>query len=120
MGLNFNLCNDIDSQWSYSGFHRFRTHLAKSIGIRLDEMEGFTGDGKTWDSVDDPIKIFLYHSDCDGELYGSECEKIYPRLIEIVSSWPNTVDNEHDITNALKLAEAMKECAETNGWIDFR
>jgi len=119
MGLNFHLCKSIDPQWSYGGFHRFRTHVAKSIGIQLDEMEGFTSNGKSWDSIDDPIKILLNHSDCDGELEASECEKIYPRLIEIVSSWPKTVDNEYDIETALKLAEAMKECVETDGWIEF-
>ena len=123
MGLDF--INGDDAHWSYSGFNSFRRRLAKEIGIDLDEMQGFGHlNGKpgwrSWDEVDDPIKPFLMHSDCDGEMSPEECLQVGPRLREIVSSWPaavalslygGTILPEHDKVNALKLADAMEENA---------
>jgi hypothetical protein len=110
--------------WSYSGFHRFRTRIAESVGIHLDEMEGFCDCGILWDDIDDPIKYLLNHSDCDGLWYDHsdcdglwyawECREIYPRLVEILSSWPESDD---DRIPGLELADMMKQCAKMNGII---
>lgn len=109
MGLDF---DGSDAHWSYSGFHYFRKCLAADIGIKLEEMQGFGG-SKSWDEVNDPIKILLYHSDCDGELAAEECEQIYPRLLEIVEKWE---DDDEDMSDnkeqGILLAKGMKKCAE--------
>ncbi|MGA4713270.1 hypothetical protein V6Z54_17325 [Bacillus sp. MAG717A] len=41
MGLDFTHC---EAHWSYSDFHDFRKRLAASIGMNLDDMEGFGGE----------------------------------------------------------------------------
>jgi hypothetical protein len=42
MGIGFQVGNKpVGANWAYSGFHQFRKRLAKTIGIELNEMEGF-------------------------------------------------------------------------------
>ena len=118
MGLDFVIkkidydYDGCDARWSYGGFMEFRIRLAKEIGIDLKSMEGFIEDGNSWDDVEDDIKLFLNHSDCDGELHCENCEKVWPRLKELIKNWP---DDDYDKVNALELVEAMKSCAE-NEW----
>jgi len=70
MGLNFSISTrSSNAAWSYSGFGNFRRKLAEEIRIDLNAMEGFGGKTK-WDTVKDPIKYLLNHSDCDGHLTG--------------------------------------------------
>ena len=114
MGIDFSHC---DAHWAYSGFHRFRTKLAKEIGIDLDRMKGF---GATWagetaagdiewaNSKDDPIISLLDHSDCDGHISPGKCKKIAPRLRELVDKWD---DEDYDKQQALLLAEGMELAA---------
>lgn len=156
MGVGFSHC---DAQWAYSGFHHFRKRLAKEIGIDLEEMQGFSrkpprGEGmadndrfdftamgvpgtKSWDGVKDPIKWLLHHSDCDGHLTPARCEKIAPRLEELVAKWPDeTVIHtqpehqaigykpimrfpEHDKQNALLLAKGMRAAAKKRERLRF-
>lgn len=116
MGLGF---NNSTASWSYSGFHNFRKRLALEIDVRLDDMIGFKSgdDGISWDTVKDPIKLLLNHSDCDGELTSEECGIIAPRLRELVSKWP---DDDYDKEAALKLAEGMEECKELDWTLRFQ
>lgn len=67
----------------YSSFNRWRTNIAKLIGIDLDKMAGFSGT-IPWDRVTDHLKDLLYHSDCDGELTPEQCEAIAKRLRELI------------------------------------
>lgn len=97
-----------EAGWSYGGFNDFRKRLAKSIGIDLETMDGFGGDGK-WEDIQDYIALFLNHSDFDKKIESEDCNKIAKRLREIVNDWP---DNDYDKENALKLAETMDECHE--------
>ncbi len=65
MGLDFTHC---EAHWSYSDFHDFRKRLAASIGMNLDDMEGFGGkypikttmttSSHCWNN---PILIVTYH-----------------------------------------------------------
>jgi hypothetical protein len=108
MGLNFRGSN---AQWSYSGFNSFRERLANEIKINLREMAGFTRDasnpGNDWNEINDPIALFLNHSDCEGELAPDACLAIAPRLRELVSNW----DECYDRVNALTLADDMEYMA---------
>ena len=108
MGLDF---SNNDAHWSYGGFMNFRRKLAKEIEIDIDSMQGFV-DGKggiSWDNVTDPLKIFLNHSDCDGELSPKECELIAPRLLEIIRTWDDSLDNQYDKSQAILLISGMNK-----------
>jgi hypothetical protein len=117
------------TSWSYSYFHAFRRRLAREIGIDLDQMEGFVDPrpegglalavaAQSWDGIKDPIVPFLNHSDCDGEIGEQECEKIGPRLRELVQRWPA---DDPDRQQAEQLADAMEDVASTGfGKILFR
>jgi len=86
--------------WSCSGFNEWRGRLAKTIGIDLKKMEGYAiirdNNGfyesdpaaLKWPPTDDPIFILLRHSDCDGEISTAECEKLLPRLEEMLALMP--------------------------------
>ena len=103
LGVDFSLC---EAHWSYSGFHAFRTRLAKEAGIDLDRMKGFAAENPpvSWDTVDDDIKILLDHSDCDGEMSPKDCRLVVPRLKELIEPWP---DEDYDKIHAQMLGEGM-------------
>jgi len=122
MGLDF---RPGKASWSYGGFHRFRVRLAREIDIDLNQMEGFfrpwAGQleedfvGYSWESVIDPIKYLLNHSDCDGILIPWECSVVAPRLRELVVEW----EDGYDKTNALMLADAMDQCVKEGIDLEF-
>jgi hypothetical protein len=111
MGLDF---TESEAHWSYSGFMRFRKRIAKQINIDLDSMAGFGGN-INWDTVSDPIKPLLDHSDCEGKLTIKECKQIAPRLLEIIKSWPE----DYDKNNATVLANDLQICADKNKIMEF-
>ncbi len=99
-----------DPHWSYGGFDRFRRHIAKSIGIDLDIMQGFGGD-RSWEDKN-PVEMLLNHSDCDGELSSKECQEIAPELEKIILAWKGETGGEdYDRATGLILVAAMRECA---------
>ena len=109
-----------EASWSYSGFHRFRKRIAESININLEEMEGFTKNGKSWGTVNDDIKLLLNHSDCDGILTIFECEKIIPRLSQIINIWGNKEDfYDYDKDRGIMLIEGMKKAIAENTDLRF-
>jgi len=116
MGINFakRVLEYYDFCWSYSGFNQFRGKLADEIGLKLDEMCGFGG-YKNWPSSD-PIVPLLNHSDCEGNLSPSNCETVYPRLLELIEKWPN---DDYDKQQAKELAVAMKDCASEGCYLEF-
>lgn len=64
----------------YSAFMRWRTAVAKAVGIELMAMEGYApNNGKSWDKAD-PITTLLNHSDCDGEIAARDCLPLAERL----------------------------------------
>lgn len=71
----------------YSSFGNFRKKLAAHIGINLDSMEGFGGDGR-WEFIEDDAKILLSHSDCDGDIQPDDCRKLAIRLRQILPTLP--------------------------------
>lgn len=123
MVLNFAKRNEKGSilktspSWSYGGFMKFRVRVAESIGINLCEMEDFADRGKKWPE-NDSIELLLDHSDCEGELNPEECEKIAPRLEEIINSW-GTSPEDYDTKQGLLLVAAMKECVAEKACLIF-
>lgn len=77
----------------YSSFGEFRKNLAKEIGINLEEMQGFSKDGKPgeipWKTVKHKIKSLLNHSDCDGHLTPRQCKTVAEGLKEIIEKLPD-------------------------------
>lgn len=115
MGIRF---SPGEANWSYSGFHDFRTRLASEAGINLDQMDGFSSGKESidWDTIEDDIEPLLNHCDSDGELTVEECLKVAPRLRELVSTWD---DDDYDKINALRLAAGMNESVRTGENLEF-
>lgn len=102
----------------YSSFGQFRTKLAEHIGITLADMEGFGGN-KSFDMVEDDVKILLDHSDCDGEISPADCAKLSKRLDEILKELEPT-DNWFSLYNFVKtFSEGCKTAAANNEPIEF-
>ena len=106
MGLDFNVG---EAHWSYPGFMAFREKVAKEIDLDLHLMSGYHVNGVAWDILDDPIKLLLNHSDCDGRLQPHECQAVAKRLLEIIEHWP---DDDWDKARAIELIDGMNECVE--------
>ncbi len=120
MAIAFSHCKAV---WSYHGFMDFRKKVARSIGIELSAMEGFSDYGIPWETVHDPIVPFLNHSDCDGVLTPEECAIVAPRLREIVSKWSTVgrplYDYDYDIDKCIMLADGMQKAAEAHEALRF-
>jgi hypothetical protein len=83
MGVGFSHGN---ASWSYTGFDFFRTKLAASVGINLDEMFGHGGD-KQWTYADD-IESFdsqgIQIDDAAGYFFGKSLAACIGQLTERV------------------------------------
>ncbi len=112
MGLDFtfNTCKMETAHWSYSGFMHFRERLAFEIGITLNDFQGFGGFNK-WKDIKSPLKYFLNHSDCDGQLSAKRCEKLANIIEDIISKWPN---DDYDKETAQILIGNMRACFNDN------
>ncbi|GAA4638839.1 hypothetical protein GCM10023196_098140 [Actinoallomurus vinaceus] len=105
-----------DAQWSYSGFHRFRKHLAAAEGFDLGTLVGFGGD-RSWDSVQTSLLPLLNRPDDGGdELPVAECAQMLPRLVEIVSQWRAQVSgpDQDDIQHGVDLIRVLRICIDQN------
>lgn len=106
---------------AYSAFNRYRTEIARQIGIHLNSMEGFTEDANAikWESLKpNPIQCLLNHSDCDGYINWSVCakiadelEKLLPALSELDGGGHigNYKDKTLEMIKGLRLAHSQKE-----------
>jgi|SRR5262249_6983240 len=122
MGLEF---NHTDAYFSYSTFHEFRQRLAQLAGINLNEMQGYSDPpdaGKPWSDVDDPIVALLYHSDCDGEISPADCERLAPRLLQLLDAWQESDDDDlyaYAQLHGRKLVRGMETCVAFNHSLQF-
>lgn len=114
MGIDFSHC---DAHWAYSGFARFRKRIADEIGFPDYDSVSDTNDPRFAAIKKDPLVFLLAHSDCDGHLTAKQCQKLAPRLREIVSKWP---DDDNDKGRALELCDGMKLAAKQNKKLEFR
>jgi hypothetical protein len=111
MGLDFSCETPFKNApcWSCGGFNRFRTKIAKSIGIDLKQMRGFGGIIE-WD-YNHSLTPFLDHSDCDGILTVKEMKIVYPALSDaILKIRDNSTDYDYDFINGMQLVFMMKHC----------
>ncbi|AQT69945.1 hypothetical protein STSP2_03145 [Anaerohalosphaera lusitana] len=115
MGLDFSHC---DARWGYFSFDEFRKRLATQIGIDLDSMVGHGGT-RPWEDVDDPLKPFLHHSDCDGELTVEECKQVYPRLEQLLQSWPDGDNPFSHKRKGMELVRGMKRAIAQGEPLEF-
>lgn len=110
MGLDFEIQGlgfEDGPSWTYSGFNRFREAIAAEIGVDLFDMEGFSGVTR-WDAFDsDPICILLNHSDCDGKILPDDCERIAPRLKELMFVFD---EDSWDYESGHKLVDMLTTC----------
>lgn len=123
MGINFHVGDyKCDSDWSYTSFHEFRKKVARSIGIDLEEMDGFSKKHiqdsgyikigvKSWDSIKSPLKNFLSLCDSNGKIDSEKCNLIAPILKVILVLWE---DDDFDIykKNGFSLIAAMEHCGQ--------
>lgn len=106
----------------YSSFNTFRKLLASRIGMVLDNMEGFGGDGK-FAAFDHDIIPLLDHSDCDGEITPADAAKV-ARGLEAI--YADLTEEEKNWNCGYKFGEAIqnwisgcKEAAAKNEPIHF-
>lgn len=130
MGLDFRagreagrLPDDPWPQWSYLGFSQFRKKLASTIGIGLEQMRGFGGDGD-WATVESPLRHLLDHSDCDGELTPQQAVELAPALQQAIYALARDFDYglawRHDRESGMALVELCARCASENIPVLFR
>lgn len=125
MGLDFRagreagrLPDDPWPQWSYSGFHHFRRRLATHIGIDLDQMRGFGGDGD-WSTVASPLRHLLDHPDNHGELTPQQAVELAPALQQALHALARVNDPDdfawdYDQRAGVELVELCARCASEN------
>jgi len=71
-----------DAHWSYSGFMSFRAELCKVAGH--GNLWDYYNEIKNLDEMEDCLRIFFDHSDCDGEFTVEECKILIPRFKELI------------------------------------
>ncbi len=81
MGVDFSHGN---AHFGYTSFRQFRQTLANTVGIDLNDMEGFGG-MRPWSEIEDPLVPFLSRNDYDGYLTVDECSAVIQRVKEIQS-----------------------------------
>ena len=115
---------------TYTTFNQFRRDIAKHIGINLDDMAGFekrgedVPDGISWDTVNDDIKLFLDHCDCEGHLLTTQARKIAKRLRVILREmYPNVDEMEGmerwDYDMGMKFIAVLEEASKTRQRVYF-
>lgn len=105
-------------QWSYAGFNQFRSRLAAHIGIDLDQMRGFGGDGD-WITVTSPLRHLLDHADNEGELTPRQAAELAPALQQALFDLARTADLgdlswDYDRRAGMELVELCARCASEN------
>jgi hypothetical protein len=117
------LPNDPWPQWSYMGFGQFRRRLAQHIGIDLDQMRGFGGEGD-WDTVPSPLRHLLDHSDCNGELTPDQAAELAPALrqaLEVIGrdADPDDLAWDYDRRAGAELVQLLELCAKERLPVEF-
>jgi len=129
----------------YVRFHHFRKCVAAAVGLPLDLMEGFfdraewmacAGDSPvcrnllerrleslpiSWKVLgNDPVVLFLHHSDCEGEISWRDAEAIAERLEEIAPDieWDGRPDWDFK-AHALQFAAGLRRAAEARENVEF-
>lgn len=131
MGLDLRVGRESDRlpsdpwpQWSYLGFNQFRRRLASHIGIELDSMYGFGGEGD-WASVASPLRHLLDHADDRGELTPAQAAELAPALREALEEIGQRIEPgyevawEYDRKAGAELVKLLELCATEGLPVEF-
>lgn len=88
MGLNFSNSN---VYFGYGTFNIYRVRLAIATNI-LPYPYRSLNDIKINEIQHEPLRDFIYHSDCDGELSVKQLKEIAPRLKELAVIFKRETD----------------------------
>lgn len=91
MGLAF---SHGDAHWAYSGFMRFRSRLAESLGYS-ETLHDMYNNGTYYCMENEAIWPLINHSDCDGVLSVEEMMQIIPQLQALINKWNTARDEFH-------------------------
>jgi len=118
MGIDF---SHGEAHWAYSGFMRFRSLLAETLGYTTPLTEMY--DNGTYDIMKkEPIYPLINHSDCDGELTVAEMKQILPQLIKIVDIWkeqPEDSAGKFEINRTNAFIDGMEEAVAADESFEF-
>lgn len=118
MGIDF---SHGEAHWAYSGFMRFRSLLAETLGYRTPLSEMYNSG--THDVMkNEPIWPLINHSDCDGELTVEEMKQILPQLIAIVNIWEGQHDGspgKYEIERTNAFIDGMKIAIDDDETFEF-
>lgn len=104
----------------YSAFHRWRAGIARLAGIDLEQMEGFGGEWRSWDSVpQSPLLILLMHSDCDGEIAARDCGPLADELERLVQNMPAGADYDSLRPATERFISGLRAAAHNNEDVVF-
>jgi len=106
----------------YSSFNKFRSDLAKQIGINLDDYDGYGGE-KDLESIEHGIMPLLNHSDCDGDLSVDESKSISEGLKSILDNLVLTPEEERIPYNLRykieRFINGLLDAIENNEIVEF-
>lgn len=115
--------DDPAPEWPYVGFGVFRRKLADHIGVDLDQMRGFGGEGD-WATVESPLRHLLDHPDNEGELSPQQAVELAPALEQALFALARDFDYgptyDYDLRAGRELVELLARCASENIPILFR
>ena len=112
-------------QWSYTGFGLFRRRLARHIGLDLDQMRNFGGEGD-WSAVASPLRHLLDHADDCGELTPQQAGELAPALRQALQEIGQDTDPDgdflwdYDQRAGTELVRLLQVCARENVPVEFR
>lgn len=93
--------------WSYSRFTDFQDRLAV-------EAASYAWSG----SGEDPARILIEHSNCEGFVETADCEPVATRLLTLIAGWDRFEDD--DTQDAELLAKGLLMAARRNERFEFR
>ncbi len=136
MGLNITYAGAERYQqaiWAYSGFMAFRERLARASGLiaadeslnrYYDSVESHAykaGDRQALHAYpsqfNEPLVLLIDHADCEGDLSPDQCQRLAPRLRDLMKDWP---DDDYDRVMGERLAAACEHCAANKLVLEFR
>lgn len=110
-------------QWSYLGFGQFRRRLARHIGVDLEQMYGFGGEGD-WSTIASPLRHLLDHADDRGELTPAQAAELAPALRRALAELAQDVDPDdlawdYDRRAGAELVQLLELCVAEGLPVEF-
>lgn len=105
------------------GFGQFRRRLARHIGVDLEQMYGFGGEGD-WSTVASPLRHLLDHADDRGELTTAQAAELAPVLRKALaelgeSADPDDLAWDYDRRAGAELVQLLELCVAEDLPVEF-